>query len=101
MVLKCAIAELIVIIKSMTLSLSLSFTPIMNQLTNGDKYTIDEMVGSVVINNALEVDSGAYVCTAENSIDGEDHEATGSATLTVLGERCFFILIFGFFLFFI
>ena len=62
----------------------------MNQLTNGDKYTIDEMVGSVVINNALEVDSGAYECTAENSIDGEDHMATGSATLTVLGEKLFF-----------
>eukprot|EP00057_Strongylocentrotus_purpuratus_P018452 XP_011672926.1 PREDICTED: neuronal cell adhesion molecule-like [Strongylocentrotus purpuratus] len=55
-------------------------------LSNGDKYTIDEMVGSVVINNALEVDSGAYECSAENSIDGEDHMAMGSATLTVLGK---------------
>ncbi|XP_030828556.1 neuronal cell adhesion molecule isoform X1 [Strongylocentrotus purpuratus] len=55
-------------------------------LTNGDKYTIDEPLGSIVINNALEVDSGAYECTAENSIDGQDYEATGSATLTVLGK---------------
>ena len=68
----------------------------MNQLTNGDKYTIDEMVGSIVINNALEVDSGAYECTAENSIDGQDYEATGSATLTVLGERWFFNINFYF-----
>ena len=62
----------------------------MNQLTNRDKYTINETEGSLVINNVKKVDSGEYECTAENSIDGQDHEATGSATLIVLGERVFF-----------
>eukprot|EP00057_Strongylocentrotus_purpuratus_P016245 XP_011670719.1 PREDICTED: contactin-2 [Strongylocentrotus purpuratus] len=52
------------------------------KLTNGIKYTISETEGSLVINNVKKVDSGEYECTAENSIDGEDYEATGSATLT-------------------
>eukprot|EP00057_Strongylocentrotus_purpuratus_P016221 XP_011670695.1 PREDICTED: protein sax-3 [Strongylocentrotus purpuratus] len=51
-------------------------------LTNRDKYTINETEGSLVINNVKKVDSGEYECRAEN---GEYHEATGSATLTVLG----------------
>ncbi|XP_030829400.1 hemicentin-1 isoform X5 [Strongylocentrotus purpuratus] len=60
-------------------------------LTNGIKYTLNETEGSVVINNVKKVDSGEYECRAENAIDGEDYEATGSATLTVLGKTTIYL----------
>eukprot|EP00057_Strongylocentrotus_purpuratus_P016222 XP_011670696.1 PREDICTED: neurofascin-like [Strongylocentrotus purpuratus] len=60
-------------------------------LTNGIKYTINETEGSLVINNVKKVDGGEYECRAENAIDGEDYEATGSATLTVLGKTTIYL----------
>lgn len=56
------------------------------ELTNGPKYTISssDVEGRLVVNDAVEADSGNYECTASNSIDGQDYSEVEGAQVTVL-----------------